>query len=79
MSDYIEIKIRQGNTKWENTPISNRIEVRDSLEAQREAFRIARLAERLVRWNWAGGSQGHYVDWAGQASHDAPAAKSEAA
>ena len=62
METTIEFKVKQENTKWEDTPI-NRIQTIHNIdEINKYAARLSKVFKTEVRWNYEGLSQGHYIN-----------------
>jgi hypothetical protein len=52
----------ESKEKWEDTPIAFSEVCRDEEDANKCAQRHANDTGKKVRWNWAGGLQGHYKE-----------------
>ena len=62
METTIEFKVKQENTKWEDTPVNRTQEIHNAYEIVKYAERLSKVFHTEIRWNYEGLSQGHYVD-----------------
>ncbi len=59
--EIIEIRIKDTENTWENTPVLTRAEVENTLDADKICNAIAKAIKKQVRWNYIWSSQGHYL------------------
>lgn len=62
METVIEFKVKQENTKWEDTRINRTRTIHSINEILEYAERLSKTFGTEIRWNYKGLSQGHYVD-----------------